>query len=395
MTFASGTGEMRAHAGCMADVRRGSSTEAVVDQLRQAASARKCAPCGCARDTVVSIRSASNVPAEVVAVAAELADHLVDVRYECLGCAVCWPAEALGQLTDAGLVDAAPTCPTEPTEPRDGWPPLPGHYTVGRWAAPIAVCTLGDADLAEAIVAAHHPTVSIVGTLATENLGIERLIHNTITNRNIRFVVVAGTETRQRIGHLPGATLLALAANGTDPSGRVIGAPGRRPILTNLPTEEIAHFRATIEVVDLVGCTDPAELLHIAAEAAARTPGPADLIDDLDGGLKATAGYLPAHMTPDAAGYFVIYPDGARRLLRLEHYTTTGLLDRVIEGPTPAHCYTAAIDGGLLTRLDHAAYLGRELTRAQSCLVTGQLFVQDAAPEDTVATSRSTCTSCD
>jgi len=40
-----------------------------------------------------------------------------------------------------------------------------------------------------------------------------------------------------------------------------------------------------------------------------------------------------------------------------------------------------AIEGGLLIRLDHAAYLGRELTRAEHALSSGETYAQDAAPE--------------
>ena len=40
-----------------------------------------------------------------------------------------------------------------------------------------------------------------------------------------------------------------------------------------------------------------------------------------------------------------------------------------------------AIERGLLTRLDHAAYLGRELARAEHALSSGETYAQDAAPE--------------
>jgi tetrahydromethanopterin S-methyltransferase subunit A len=73
--------------------------------------------------------------------------------------------------------------------------------------------------------------------------------------------------------------------------------------------------------------------------------------------------------------------DRERMLLSLEHYRDDGLLDTVIEGGTAAELYTPAIDRGLISRLDHAAYLGRELARAESSLHSGKPFVQDAAPE--------------
>ena len=43
--------------------------------------------------------------------------------------------------------------------------------------------------------------------------------------------------------------------------------------------------------------------------------------------------------------------------------------------------YTPAIDQGPISRLDHAAYLGRELARAEESLRSGEPFIQDAAPE--------------
>jgi tetrahydromethanopterin S-methyltransferase subunit A len=68
-------------------------------------------------------------------------------------------------------------------------------------------------------------------------------------------------------------------------------------------------------------------------------------------------------------------------MLSLEHYRNDGLLDVVIEGSTAAELYTPAIDRYLISRLDHAAYLGRELARAEESLHSGEPYIQDAAPE--------------
>jgi tetrahydromethanopterin S-methyltransferase subunit A len=86
-------------------------------------------------------------------------------------------------------------------------------------------------------------------------------------------------------------------------------------------------------------------------------------------------------MIPDPAGYFVIYVDRRRHRLSLEHYRNEGLLDSVIEGDTAAAIYTPAIERGLLSRLDHAAYLGRELARAERALMASEPYIQDGAPE--------------
>ena len=90
-------------------------------------------------------------------------------------------------------------------------------------------------------------------------------------------------------------------------------------------------------------------------------------------------GKEPQRLTLDKAGYLVVYPDPRRKRLALEHYTNHGVLDCVIEGATPAALYATAIERGFLTRLDHAAYLGRELARAEQSLRTGEPYVQDHA----------------
>jgi tetrahydromethanopterin S-methyltransferase subunit A len=86
-------------------------------------------------------------------------------------------------------------------------------------------------------------------------------------------------------------------------------------------------------------------------------------------------------MITDPAGYFVIFIDRDLQLLYMEHYQNHGILDAVIKGKTAAELYIPAIDKGLLSRMDHAAYLGQELTKAEHALVSGNSYNQDAAPQ--------------
>ncbi|MBM4272925.1 MAG: hypothetical protein FJ134_00450 [Deltaproteobacteria bacterium] len=51
-----------------------------------------------------------------------------------------------------------------------------------RYQAPVAVFTLTAEDLAAAGVREAGPEIAVVGTLHTENLGIERLIQNVLAN---------------------------------------------------------------------------------------------------------------------------------------------------------------------------------------------------------------------
>lgn len=51
----------------------------------------------------------------------------------------------------------------------------------------------------------------------------------------------------------------------------------------------------------------------------------------------------------------------------------------MIEGKEVALIAATVVERGMITRLDHAAYLGRELAKAEGALRNGALYVQDAA----------------
>jgi tetrahydromethanopterin S-methyltransferase subunit A len=185
-----------------------------VTQIGEATAAKKCWTCGCLHESLAAVEKAYEgaTPALLAGAMTAARAQLAPARYDCLGCEVCYPALAVnalngiegGPLVDLGL------CPTEKVEERSGWPPLPGSYVVNRYAAPVAVCALTSEKLSKALSERVGPEVSVVGTLDTENLGIERLITNVIANPNIRALVVCGADSKQAVGHLPGQSLVAL-----------------------------------------------------------------------------------------------------------------------------------------------------------------------------------------
>jgi len=92
-------------------------------------------------------------------------------------------------------------------------------------------------------------------------------------------------------------------------------------------------------------------------------------------------------MTFDQAGFFTIMVDREEGMILVEHYANvekgtgrevdTGRLDRVFTGSSAEALCRAVTDSGLVTRLDHAAYLGRELARAEAALRSGGDYEQD------------------
>ncbi len=359
-----------------------SALKVIQEQIAEAIRAPKCHRCGCLQKTVEALSHTKLGRNELAPCLDEAKSTFVRQEYDCLGCPVCYPAIAANTFNEM-YPDAAAgldLCPTDQPDERVGWPPLPGDYFVLRYQAPIAVCTLNNSELASAICDLAPAGLSIVGTMHTENLGIERLIRNVDANPNIRFLILCGEDTQQRIGHLPGQSLASLFANGLDQHSRIVGALGRRPLLRNVTAEEVGAFRQNVELIDLTGEGRSTRIADQIAQCAERNPGAAAGIA-LKHPVTPTYVNEPEPLVLDPAGYFVVYPELRRHTLVLEHYTNKGVLDTVLEGHKAGALCQAAILRGLLSRLDHAAYLGRELERAEHSLTDGTPYIQDRAPE--------------
>jgi len=350
-------------------------------ELRAAMAAKKCWRCGCFQDTVNTLRS-SGVINDSLGMLLSEARHLFEPkRYDCLGCEVCWPAVAqnLAAELEPAIAEGSHCAMVEP-EQREGWPPLPGSYKIIRFQAPVAVCTLNSDHLIKDLAEIPVEGLSIVGSLHTENLGIEHLIRNTLTNPHIRFLVVCGEDTQKAIGHLPGQSLLALMQHGVNETMRIIAARGKRPLLKNIAPDHVEAFRRQVQVIAKIGNTDASALRHLIRDAAADDPGPfADAPTDVIP-VPIEAASEPGKLVLDPAGYFVVYPDRGHRQLVLEHYTNKGVLDRMFSATSATALYACVIEAGLISRLDHAAYLGRELARAEHAMQNGDDYVQDRAP---------------
>jgi tetrahydromethanopterin S-methyltransferase subunit A len=192
-------------------------------------------------------------------------------------------------------------------------------------------------------------------------------------------LVLAGSDGEASVGHLAGQSLTSLIKNGLDDRQRIRGARGKRPALVNVSEEQVDAFLRQVELVTLVGEEREEIVCACIDDCARRDPGPFSTSMELPA-IEVVAATAPRRLIPDPAGYFVVYPDGARQLLVVEHYDAHGALDCVIEGRVPADVSGTAIERGLLGRLDHAAYLGSELARAEQCLKSGERYVQDRAP---------------
>lgn len=373
--------------------------EEIERELAEGMGKDKCLPCGCMKGALYTLRAALRALDEPASesLAARIGPWLARTepkRYDCLGCPHCYPAVATNLLHRAfpRLDASGPACDFELRA--DEWPPVPGEYFVlGEGEDfPIAVSTLASPALAEALAADPPPGVCIVGKTETENIGLDKLVTNAAASPHLRFLVVAGKEAE---GHLSGATLLALAANGVDEQMRVVGAPGRRPVLRNAGRGAVDAFRERVRLVDLIGCEEP-ERVRAALADLRKAPAPVSIpqaacgcascaplsngaAGDAPAPIVQAAAPPPEKIQLDPAGYFLILPRAEAGRLRVEHYAYDHRLLHVVEGEDPRSLCHTLTAGGWVSRLDHAAYLGRELERAARCLSEGARYVQDGA----------------
>ena len=149
--------------------------------------------------------------------------------------------------------------------PADGWPVISGDYIVGDPESPVAVTTLASH------IEAGLTGAAIAGPCKTENLGIEKVVANIISNPNIRFLILTGAEVQ---GHITGQSIKALHENGADADKKkIIGATGAIPFVENIPLDGIERFQQQLELIDLIDTEDVAVIQSKIDECIEKDPG--------------------------------------------------------------------------------------------------------------------------
>jgi tetrahydromethanopterin S-methyltransferase subunit A len=146
-------------------------------------------------------------------------------------------------------------------EPSPGYPPEEGCYLRGNDYSPVAVAVIlrwmreeTPPEIENLVRVSVESGAALAGTLQTENIGIEKIICNIVSNPNIRYLIVCGPESP---GHLVGDTLVALANNGLDDRKRIIASQAPTPYLFNVLPEFVQRFRQQITLIDLINEGSP------------------------------------------------------------------------------------------------------------------------------------------
>ncbi|WP_298840816.1 tetrahydromethanopterin S-methyltransferase subunit A [Clostridium sp.] len=378
--------------------------EKVQEALDNVRQVKKCRACECFLDVLTSI----NTDLEVIKTPQAKATQKVmkswfdegnKERHSCLGCEECLPIKPynyfnallngvqgdkaiLTEIEGSKPCDSGDCC-MPPKSSRlkiaDKWPIVEGNYMVGNTKATVAVCTLSDVDLPNELKEAGAlENTSIIGTLATENLGIERIIRNLVSNPTIEFLILCGKESR---GHKAGQAIVSLKDNGLDRDKRIIGAMGPRPILKNITYEEIEAFGKNVTVIDEIGTKDVSRLMEVLKMCKYKSKGEKPTLPPKVNTPKVidVQHLSNREWVHDPEGFFVIFLIRDDKKIVCECYAKESILEEVIKGVSAEDIANTVIKRGLISRLDHAAYLGRELAKAEMSIKLGVKYVQDKA----------------
>lgn len=369
------------------------SISTLIEDIEKIANEEKCLTCQCFYDTLLEFEEVlkkQEVGNDLKERHARILEK-VKVTHNCLGCDPCLPFPVSNALAEMGGIAPVSVCgpvckPTltlSPARERAGvrgklsWPIEQGEYIVGSKTSPVAISALGSDELPQAVAErVGLSNFAIMGKTHTENIGIEKIVKNTISNPHIRFLVLCGKDTK---GHAAGQSLVALKDNGVSQDRKIIGSKGQRPILKNLALSEIEHFRRQVHIINLIGTEDVGLIAQQALFCVEKNPGKFDKAVSIKK-VPYREAEEPARLILDPSGFFIIYPKKEENKIYLEHYKADGTLNEIIYGTNPVLIASTAVEQGFVSRLDHAAYLGRELEKAYLSLCYGFPYVQDSAP---------------
>ncbi len=181
-------------------------------------------------------------------------------------------------LASANRTDNRQVAEVKKVEPAPGYPPEEGCYLRGNDYSPVAAVVIlrwmreqTPPDIEKLVRVAIETGAALAGTLQTENIGLEKVICNIVSNPNIRYLVICGPESP---GHLVGDAILALINNGLDDHGRIIGAEAPTPFLFNIPAEFVDRFRKQITLIDLTNEGSPEVLRQAVWSCYQEKPTP-------------------------------------------------------------------------------------------------------------------------
>lgn len=258
----------------------------------------------------------------------------------------------------------------------DHWPFVGGRYRVFDTTAPVVVVGSNAESLAGDFAALETSGICMVATHCRVASDVEKLIRNIAANMAIHSVIVTAAQDEQ--SPALGALLVLLGAElESDEESQALA----KKIKARLDDIDFSALTRQVRGINMIGQAETdrivARVSELASEANRPNTGFRAPVQEDENGIERViaAKNIEYELQADKAGnFFVCIKD---KKIVVEQYSAKHDLLRIVEGHTARDLCITLIRNGWVSKLDHAAWLGRELLRAELSMETGEEFLAD------------------
>ena len=117
--------------------------------------------------------------------------------------------------------------------------------------------------------------------------------------------------------------------------------------MKNVSAEHVRAFLEQVQLVTMIGEQDISKIAGAVQEFhGCGVPAFSRAVTDV--AVDTVLAKEPQFYKSDPAGFLVVYPNRQAKTLEVEHYTSAGVLDCVVEGKTPTAVYGEVVKRGLV-----------------------------------------------
>lgn len=253
----------------------------------------------------------------------------------------------------------------------ENWPFVPGRYYLADPTAPVIVVMPENDTLADTLSALSVRGLCMVSASCRSVSDVVNLIRNVEANLAVRSIILAGADNDRSYPAVEALSAIFDDDQGISEKARRIAHDARG----KLKAFDFAALQKRVEVVNMLHCADVDKIVAgiIKHGSEGQRPDAGFIVQGHDTTLGIPRVIAPTGMAheyhADKAGTFVIGTD--KKSIVVEHYNSRGELLRLVQGASARDLSILLIRNGWVSRLDHAAYLGRELTLAEIALREG------------------------
>lgn len=258
------------------------------------------------------------------------------------------------------------------------WPFIPGRYHVVDDTAPVIVVMPDNEMLAETLSALSVQGLCMISPICRSASDVEKLTRNVEANLAVHWIVLVGGEEGKAYPAVEALCAIFDDDEGISDKARRIahGARGK------LKAFDFAALQKRVDVVNMLDCVEVDKIIAgvVKHASVANRPDAGFVVQGHDTTLGVQRVIAPTSISHDyqhdKAGKFIIGTD--KNYIVAEHYNSKGELLRLIQGASARDLSIMLIRNGWVSRLDHAAYLGRELALAEIAVQHGVPYERKA-----------------